>query len=113
MPKQYKVVDSILFSMGYNSSLHAHRIHTDSGVCYTDVKDSEGQSPLDRALEFLYEYDDCVYVALYLMNRGCGGDEDIKDDLLYAACCKGKLELVKELIEQHEVNPMCKSECMS
>ncbi|XP_064387909.1 alpha-latroinsectotoxin-Lt1a-like isoform X2 [Halichondria panicea] len=73
-----------------------------------NVKDSEGQSPLDRALEFLYEYDDCVYVALYLMNRGCGGDEDIKDDLLYAACCKGKLELVKELIEQHEVNPMCK-----
>ncbi len=69
-----------------------------------------GQSPLDKALDKLYMYDDdgCVDVALYLMSRGCGGDED-KAKFLCRACYCGKLGAVKELVEQHKVDP--KSEC--
>ncbi len=73
---------------------------------YTDVGDDEGQSPLDIALENPYDIDGCVDVALYLMSRG--GDED-KAELLCAACRWGKLSAVKELVEQHKVDP--KSEC--
>ncbi len=72
------------------------------------MRDDEGQSPLDKALENLYDDDGCVDVALYLMSRGCGGDED-KAKLLCAACGWGKLDVVKELVQQHKVDPM--SEC--
>ena len=69
------------------------------------MRDDEGQSPLDKALG---GYNDgCVDVALYLMSRGCGGDED-KARLLGAACYRGNLGVVKELVEQHKVDP---SEC--
>ncbi|XP_064397861.1 uncharacterized protein LOC135344563 isoform X2 [Halichondria panicea] len=71
--------------------------------CSTDVRDYEGQSPLDRALEHLYN-DNCVDVALYLMSRGCGCDED-KAKLLCGVCRSGKLDVVKELVEQHQVDP--------
>ncbi len=71
------------------------------------MRDYEGQSPLDRALEHLYN-DNCVDVALYLMSRGCGCDED-KAKLLCGVCRSGKLDVVKELVEQHQVDP--KSEC--
>ncbi len=71
------------------------------------MRDDEGQSPLDIALYDL-DNDDCVDVALYLMSRGCGGDED-KAKLLCGACYWGKLGAVKELVEQHNVDP--KSEC--
>ncbi len=75
----------------------------------TDVRDDEGQSPLDLALEDLYDNDGCVDVALYLMSRGCAcGDED-KAKLLCAACYCGMLSAVKELVEQHKFDP--KSEC--
>ncbi len=77
---------------------------------HADVKDDEGQSPLDKALknlERLYN-DDCVDIALYLMSRGCGGDEH-KAKVLYEACRMGKLGVVKELVELHKVDP--KSEC--
>ncbi len=72
------------------------------------MRDDEGQSPLDKALRRRLHDDDCVDVALYLMSRGCGGDED-KDMLLCGACLYGKLGAVKELVEQHKVDP--KSEC--
>ncbi len=73
------------------------------------MRDDEGQSPLDRALENPDDYDDCVDVALYLMSRGCAcGDED-KAKLLCVACGCGKLDVVKELVELHKVDP--KSEC--
>ncbi len=74
----------------------------------TDVRDGKGQSPpLDLALVDMY--DTCVDVALYLMSRGCAcGDED-KAKLLCGACLFGKLDMVKELVEQHKVDP--KSEC--
>ena len=70
------------------------------------MRDSQGQSPLDIALEG--RYDDCVDVALYLMSRGCVcGDED-KTRLLGAACYPGKLGVVKELVEQYKVDPNSK-----
>ena len=73
------------------------------------MRDDEGQSPLDNALLDLYERGDgCVDVAHYLMSRGCGGDED-KAKLLCAGCYHGNMGVVKELVEQHKVDP--KSEC--
>ncbi len=70
------------------------------------MRDDEGQSPLDIAVGGVYEV--CMDVALYLMNRGCGGDED-KAKLLCRACWCGRLGVVKELAEQHKVDP--KSKC--
>ena len=43
-------------------------------------------------------------IALYLFNHGCGSDED-KDKVLMQACQSGKLKVVKELVERHNVNP--------
>ncbi len=75
----------------------------------TDVRDDEGQSPLDKALDDLHGNEDCVDVAFYLMSRGCAcGDVD-KAKLLCGACHWGKLDAVKELVEQHKVHP--RSEC--
>ncbi len=70
------------------------------------MRDDKGWSPLDMALGGVSG--GCVDVALYLMSRGCGGDED-KAKLLCAACQWGRLGLVKELIEQDKVDP--NSEC--
>ena len=72
-------------------------------MSHTDVRNDEGQSPLDLALE---EMDDdcCIDVALYLINHGCGDDED-KDKLLCTACRCGKLDVVKELVEEHDRDP--------
>ena len=74
------------------------------------MRDDEGQSPLDKALEEWYNRgDSCVDVAHYLMSRGCAcGDED-KATLLCAGCYHGNIGVVKELVEQHKVDP--KSEC--
>ena len=67
------------------------------------MRNDEVQSPLDLALQSLYN-DDCVDVALYMINRGCGDDED-KDKLLCRACRWGKLDVVKELVEKHDRDP--------
>ncbi len=73
------------------------------------MRDDEGQSPLDNALKEWYEDNGSVDVAHYLMSRGCAcGDED-KAELLCAACYHGNMGVVKELVEQHKVDP--KSEC--
>ncbi len=66
------------------------------------MRDDKGQSPLDEALGGWR--DECVDVALYLMSRGCGGDED-KAKLLCAACSLGNLGVVQELVKQHKVDP--------
>ncbi len=66
------------------------------------MRDDKGWSPLDIAVESVV--DNCVDVALYLMSRGCGGDQD-KAKLLCAACRWGMLGVVKELIEQDKVDP--------
>ncbi len=94
-------------SLSYCLSLQLIRhspVKSDS-VCvmYTDVRDDEGKSPLDKAMapECLYN---CVDVALYLMSRGCAcGDED-KAKLLCAACNRINLGVVKELVELHKVD---------
>ncbi len=78
-----------------------------SSNVYTDVRDDEGQSLLDSALEGLGYEDGCLDVALYLMSRGCS-DED-KTKLLCRACECGKLGAVKEMVEKYKVDP--KSEC--
>ena len=48
--------------------------------------------------------EDCVDVSLCLINCGCGNEED-KRAILCGACQHGKLDVVKELVEQHHVNP--------
>ena len=98
------------FDLSYPVCLRHSRIPCNSCVWLSDVRDDKGQSLLDlldKALRRLYD-GDCVDVALYLMSRGCGGDED-KAKLLCRACSRGKLGVVKELIEYYKVDP-CKSE---
>ncbi len=72
------------------------------------MRDDWGQSPLDIALQDLYG-DGSVDVALYLMSRGCACGDEHKVKLLCGACWWGKLDVVKELVEQQKVDP--KSEC--
>ncbi len=70
-----------------------------------DVKDDEGMSPLDIALEDVYVYVYARYeVPLYLVRCGCGSAED-KAKLLRVACKHGELDVVKELVEQYKVDP--------
>ena len=73
-----------------------------------DVRDNEGQSPLDRALKEVYDHEDWVYVSLLLIKKGFSGDTE-KVRLLFGASHHGKLDVVQELVEQHKVNP---SECV-
>ena len=47
----------------------------------------------------------CVDVALYLLNHGCDGNDKDKAKLLCGACEHGKLDVVKELVEQHHIIP--------
>ena len=76
-------------------------------LTHADVKDEQGQSPLDLALEEMYD-NDCIDVALYLINRGCGDDEN-KNKLLRRSCLCSRLDVVKELVEEHNCDP--KGEC--
>ena len=46
----------------------------------------------------------CVDVALYLINHGYGDDKD-KAKLLCKACRLDKLDIVKELVEDHGLDP--------
>ena len=69
------------------------------------VQDDERQSLLDITLENIFtDADDFLNTALYLVTHGYGGDED-KVKVLHKACYCGKLDVVKELVEQHKVDP--------
>ena len=68
-------------------------------IFFADVKDGNEDSPLDVAVR-----KNNLDMALYLISRGCGSNED-KDKVLVEACQSGKLKVVKELVEQHSVNP--------
>ena len=67
----------------------------------TGVRDN-GKSPLDKALDRSYSKN--CDVALYLINNGFGNKQD-KAKLLCKGCSSGNLDVVRELIEQHKVDP--------
>ena len=69
------------------------------------VRDDEGESPLNIAVTNQYEESGCADIALYLMNHGCTCSDEDKAELLCKACYWGKLDVVKELVEQHKVDP--------
>ena len=68
------------------------------------VNDRDGCSPLEAALIWLYNFEGCNDAAICLINHGCGGDKQ-KAQLLYGACLWDRLDIVKELIELHNLNP--------
>ena len=65
----------------------------------TGVKDGDEDSPLDEVVEM--GYSDRMF---HLVNHGCGNSK-FKDAAIIKACKYGRLEIVKELVEQHKVNP--------
>ena len=69
----------------------------------TGVRDGQGHSLVDMTLTNMY---DPVYlnIALYLTNHGVDDEQD-KARLLCEACKWGNLDVVKELVEQHNVDP--------
>ena len=74
-------------------------------ILFTDVTDGNNESPLDMAMGNLSRREGCVDVALYLLNHGCHNNDEDKAKLLCFACKHGKLDVVKELVEQHHINP--------
>ena len=77
-------------------------------ICVTvDVRDDEGCSPLDILLEGiddLFKQHYGFLIAYYLLSWGYGDDED-RVKWLYKACRWGRLEVVEELVERHNVDP--------
>ena len=67
------------------------------------VRNDEGYSPHNIAI--MSQYYGAVDIALYLMNRGGTCSDEDKVKLLCEACYWGKLDVVKELVEQHKVDP--------
>ena len=69
--------------------------------------DGQGCSLVDTTLTNLYEYDDPdrgLNTALFLINHGVDNQQD-KANVLCDACERGNLDVVKELVEQHNVDP--------
>ena len=73
----------------------------------TGVQDGQGHSLVDIILTNM---DECLdpdwglKLALYLINHGVDDQQD-KVMLLCKACNQGNLDVVKELVEQHNVDP--------
>ncbi len=67
--------------------------------CYIYADDFRREYLLDIAID-----DKQFDLALFLVNHGCG-DDDGKEKLLFAACYLDNLDIVKELIEKHKVDP--------
>ena len=72
-----------------------------------DVRDVEGKSPLDRALDpdSLYNKEGCVDIANFLINLDSGSHKATRPKLLCGASRWGRLDLVKELVEQYKIDP--------
>ena len=68
------------------------------------MKDTMGLTSLVRALDNQYDSESYVGVAHYLVKHGYSSSKE-RDMLLLGACRWGKLDLVKEIIEQHKVDP--------
>ena len=64
------------------------------------MKDDRGRTPLDTAIE------NNTIAVRYLMDHGSGmcGDKQ-RGKLLCRACISGDLDMVKKLVEQHNVDP--------
>ena len=79
---------------------------TEAELCnFADVRDEEGKSPLDITMENMY-IEGCPEVAHYLMSHGSSdSDEKTLTKLLSGACRRGKLDIVKELVEQQKLDP--------
>ena len=78
-------------------------------ICVTvDVRDDEGRSPLDLVLKGVGDrWSECgrgFDIAHYLLSCGCG-DKENRIKWLYKACRWGTLDIVKELVERHNVDP--------
>ena len=80
-------------------------------ICVTvEVRDNEGRSPLDILLEGIDDPNSGnkrhfgFLIAQYLLSCGYGDDEN-RVKWLYKACRCGKLEVVMELVERHNVDP--------
>ena len=74
-------------------------------IIFAGVRDDKGKSPLDRAVENVYYTEGCPEVAHYLMSHGFDSDEKTLTKLLCGACRCGKLAIVKELVEEHKLDP--------
>ena len=59
---------------------------------------------MDLALDHYDHHYVSVDVALYLINHGCDDDKD-KAKLLCKACGLDRLDIVKELVEEHKHDP--------
>ena len=70
----------------------------------TDVQDTQGRSLVDMTLTNMYDPECGLDTALYLVNYGVDDEQD-KARLLCVACEWGNLGVVKELVEQHDVDP--------
>ena len=74
----------------------------------TGVRGGQGRSLVDTTLVNMYEYydgpDRGLDIALFLINHGVDDEQD-KARLLCEACEWGNLDVVKELVEQHIVDP--------
>ena len=64
----------------------------------------EGQSPLDIALDCEDENGPHFDISVYLIAHGYGDDKE-RANVLAKACLWGRLDVVKELVEQHKIDP--------
>ena len=67
----------------------------------TGIQDNNGQPPLDIALNLLF-VEGCIDVSVYLIRKGYGSKKDA-GRLLCGGCQYGRLDIVKELVEKHNV----------
>ena len=70
---------------------------------HTEITDSDGYSPLELAIT---NYS--TEVERYLRGHGCTVVDGDKDRLLVRACEVGRLDVMKELIEDHNCDPTSK-----
>ena len=67
------------------------------------VRDDKGRSPLDVVLDEGSR--DSGHIGLYLVkHHGCGDEQD-KVKLLCKACQRRNLNVVKQLVQQHNLDP--------
>ena len=73
---------------------------------YADIKDDNGHSLLEIALmsDKFHHIKDCIDVAIYLVNTGCGNEQDISD-LFCRACQTKRRDVLAQLVAEHKIDP--------